>query len=192
MPTSVLPDREIALLTVDAYLRAAEEGAWGPDARVELIEGVVYRMSPISIPHNWLVLKFLNAVNTSAAASRATACPGTTLKIAPWSAPEPDVIVWPGPFAAGPKLWEAEDALLVVEVSVTTLHLDLGTKMALYAAAGIREYWVVDPAAKRIVVHRNPVASERRYALTIELSGSEAAVPAALPEVRVVPETLFA
>lgn len=192
MATAVLPDREIARLTVDAYLRAAEDGLWGESPRIELIEGVVYRMSPVSIRHNWLVLKLLNVINAAAGSRPFTACPGTTLVLDESSAPEPDVIVWPGSISQGPQAWVPADALMVVEVSVSTLAVDLGTKAALYAAAGIREYWVIDPAAKRIIMHRNPVAAQAQYALTIELSGAEAAVPAALPEVRIVPETLFA
>lgn len=192
MPTSVLPDREIALLTVDAYLRAAEDGAWGPDPRIELIEGVVYRMSPKSRRHERLVARLILEFANARPALPIEPTPGSTLKLDEHTAVEPDFIVWPGHLHAQMQDCAVGDILLVVEIALNTLTRDRDEKAALYAAAGIREYWVVDPAAKRIVVHRNPVASERRYALTIELSGSEAAVPAALPEVRVVPETLFA
>ena len=34
---------------------------------------------------------------------------------------------------------------LVVEVSVTTQARDLGPKLRAYAAAGVPQYWVVDP-----------------------------------------------
>jgi Uma2 family endonuclease len=50
------------------------------------------------------------------------------------------------------------DVRLLVEISDTTLAFDLGTKARLYARAGIREYWVVDIAGQRIVVHRSPRA----------------------------------
>ena len=38
----------------------------------------------------------------------------------------------------------AEDVLLVVEIADTTLAFDTGTKIPLYARAGIAEAWVVD------------------------------------------------
>jgi hypothetical protein len=40
-------------------------------------------------------------------------------------------------------------ALLVIEVAVTSLAIDLGRKAALYAAADVPEYWVVDVPGKR-------------------------------------------
>ncbi len=48
------------------------------------------------------------------------------------------------------------DLHLVVEVSDSTLYSDLTTKAALYARAGIPEYWVVDIAGRRLVAHREP------------------------------------
>jgi Uma2 family endonuclease len=41
----------------------------------------------------------------------------------------------------------AEDALLLIEVAESSLAYDRSTKLRLYAAAGIPEYWVVDCAA---------------------------------------------
>lgn len=49
-----------------------------------------------------------------------------------------------------------EECLLVAEVSDTTLRSDLTRKAALYARAGVREYWVLDLNGRRLVVHRQP------------------------------------
>ncbi len=49
-----------------------------------------------------------------------------------------------------------EECLLVAEVSDTTLRSDLTRKSALYARAGVREYWVLDLKGRRLVVHRHP------------------------------------
>jgi Uma2 family endonuclease len=71
--------------------------------------------------------------------------------------PEPDAAVTVAPTTTyadrhpGPA-----DLVLVVEVSDTTLRFDRTTKAALYAHAGIREYWVVDLAGRQIFVHRRP------------------------------------
>ncbi len=70
--------------------------------------------------------------------------------------PEPDV-VWAVGAAAHPL---AADVLLLIEVADTTLHLDLGEKAALYAEAGIPEYWVVDIESRRLLVHRQPAGGE--------------------------------
>ena len=80
----------------------------------------------------------------------------------PTSEPEPDIVVTNQSRkvtrGANPK---PEDLRLVVEVSDSTYDYDRTIKAALYARAGIQEYWVVDvriPDAPRLVVHREPKA----------------------------------
>ena len=92
--------------------------------------------------------------------------------------PEPDALVLRrsavelGAENAGPR-----DILLVAEVSVTSQDYDLGAKAALYASAGIPEYWVLDLTANRIVVHRNP--SGERYNSILAYAADEAVSPLA-------------
>jgi len=44
------------------------------------------------------------------------------------------------------------------EVSDSSLDYDMTTKVALYAAAGSGEYWVIDLVARAVIVFRDPVA----------------------------------
>jgi Uma2 family endonuclease len=71
--------------------------------------------------------------------------------------PEPDIVVTKRPkthyLDHHPR---GEECLLVAEVSDTTLRSDLTRKAALYARAGVREYWVLDLKGRRLVVHRHP------------------------------------
>jgi Uma2 family endonuclease len=46
---------------------------------------------------------------------------------------------------------------LLVEVSDTTLDLDLGPKLRIYAEAGVPEYWVVDLNGGRLTRMWEPV-----------------------------------
>jgi Uma2 family endonuclease len=48
------------------------------------------------------------------------------------------------------------DLVLVAEVSDSTLRYDRTTKAALYALAGICEYWIIDVAGRRVLIHRQP------------------------------------
>jgi len=43
------------------------------------------------------------------------------------------------------------------EVSDTTFNYDRGEKASLYAANGIADYWIINLAARQILVHRQPV-----------------------------------
>jgi len=48
------------------------------------------------------------------------------------------------------------EALLVVEVSDTSIDFDRGRKRRLYASHGIAEYWILDLGAGRLEIHRFP------------------------------------
>ena len=67
----------------------------------------------------------------------------------------PDIAV----VAGGPRDFTATHpttAGLVVEVSDTTLALDLAEKAELYATAGVSDYWVLDLTGRRLLVFRDP------------------------------------
>ncbi|MEN2787597.1 Uma2 family endonuclease [Sphingomonas qilianensis] len=57
-----------------------------------------------------------------------------------------------------------KDFLTLAEVSVSTLDMDLGRKLRLYARHGIPEYWVVDPEAK--LLHQFWAKTDGGYAQT--------------------------
>jgi Uma2 family endonuclease len=79
------------------------------------------------------------------------------------SLPEPDVAVLAEPKPDYHKRHpRGDELLLVVEVSDTTASFDLTRKAALYAAAGVPEYWVLDLTRRILVVHRRPDGSTYR------------------------------
>src|SRR5271166_5375791 len=98
----------------------------------------------------------------------------------PTNEPEPDLIVLNKPSRefqdANPR---PGDLRLVVEISDSTLGFDLTTKAELYARAGIVEYWVVDVAARRLIVHRDPRAG--LYRSVTAYSEQEVVAPLASP-----------
>lgn len=86
---------EIRRWTVSDYERAAEAGVFGPEERLELIEGEIYRMSPQCAPHSvtlGLTLEALQAVFRSGHHVRAQ----MPLHLNGSSLPEPDVFVIAG------------------------------------------------------------------------------------------------
>ena len=72
--------------------------------------------------------------------------------------PEPDVRVLRGKIEDydGHDPDPAAEIALVVEVSQTSLNYDLGPKLAMYAAAGVPEYWILDLASRAMQVCRDP------------------------------------
>jgi Uma2 family endonuclease len=76
-----------------------------------------------------------------------------------------------------------DDLLLVVEVSNTSLNDDMTKKRRLYAASGIREYWVLALTNRRLLVYRDPAGGDYpdpsvygEDALVATLAAPEAAI----------------
>lgn len=179
-PEQVRPaPRAIKRFSVDDYHRLGEVGLIGPDERTELIEGVVYEMSPPGARHSgqvdWLAARFFAQL-----ASRAQIRIQSPIRLDAASEPQPDLALLrvraDGYIGALP---EPGDLLLVVEVAESTLSFDLGPKAALYARRGVPELWVVDAAAGRVVVHREP--GPEGYGSIVALRPGDRLAPLAFP-----------
>jgi len=140
-------------LTVDDLEAMVHAGILGEDDKVELLDGVLVEMSPQGSQHLAAVTRLNMRLVPIAAAAGLVLSPQCPLDVlSPISLPEPDIAIAPD---AG---WDAYPvrAVLVIEVSMTSRAVDLGRKAAIYAAAGIPEYWVLDLTDRRLVVHRAP------------------------------------
>jgi Uma2 family endonuclease len=167
--------------TVGEYERMGAAGVLGEDDRVELLDGEIVQMSPIGPVHATLVDR-LNRLFVQLAGPDVVVRVQNPVRIGSYSEPEPDlVLAWPrddGFLLGHPR---PEDVALLVEVADSSLPLDRGVKVPLYARAGIGEVWVVDPADRRILVHRDPV--EDGYRTTWVAAGTDRLQAAALPTV---------
>jgi Uma2 family endonuclease len=56
-----------------------------------------------------------------------------------------------------PRAFDLAEIALIVEISWSSRTFDLGTKAALYARAGVADYWVLDIPARTVIIHRDPV-----------------------------------
>ena len=94
--------------------------------------------------------------------------------------PEPDIAVVP---AADYSTAHPSRALLVIEVAESSLHKDRVVKLALYATAGIPEFWLVNLAERVVEVHRDPTLG--RYATVDLVDASGVITSLALPTLRI-------
>lgn len=168
------------------YHRMARLGILRSEECTQLIEGEIIVMAAQLSPH---------ATGVRLAEERAAFGPGfevraqLPLALGERSEPEPDVAVVPGSI----RDYEREhptSALLVVEVSDTTVRLDRERKGSLYARAGIPEYWLVNLRRRRLEVYRDPpLAAEAqigaRYQTQRVLTEEETVTPLAVPGARV-------
>jgi Uma2 family endonuclease len=175
-------------ITVEEYVRMGEANVFAPEARLELMEGVLVEMPPIGSPHASVV----NALTAllSKAAPRAIVSVQNALLLNERSAPQPDVMLlrpradWY--YSSHPT---PADALLVVEVAETTLKYDLDVKRPLYAQTGVAQLWVVDIERRILHSHMEPV--ERWYKVHRAFERDETATVAALPNVAIRVSSLF-
>jgi len=103
------------------------------------------------------------------------------------SDPEPDLAVVPG--KPDDSQQHPSTALLVVEVSDTSLRLDQ-RKAHAYAAAGVPEYWIINLPEHVVEVYRDPTPdpaaeSGHRYKSPMTLRPGDFVTPLAAPQVRV-------
>jgi Uma2 family endonuclease len=80
-------------------------------------------------------------------------------------------------------------ATLLIEVSASSLRFDRATKAAVYARAGVPEYWVVDVSKRTIGVYGEP-DGERYTKRTLQRGSDVLAVPG-FPDVSFRVDTLW-
>lgn len=159
--------------------------------RFELIDGDLIERTGKKRPHvvalsllyGWLIQIFGNHFVS----------PGTPIDVAPRDNPTNEPVPGLVVTAQEAEYYSSNplpaDLRLVVEVSDTTIGFDLRTKAGLYARAGIVEYWVLDIAGRRMVVHRDPGAG--RYRSVIAFNEDEPLSPLAAPEAAVLVRDLL-
>lgn len=166
--------------TLDEYHRMGEAGILHEDDRVELIRGEIVQMSPIGPPHAAAVAA-LNRLFVRRIGDRGTVWPQNPVVILPDSEPQPDVVLL-RPRADGYRGGHPrpDDILLLVEIADTSLRYDRTVKLPLYAAAHVREVWIVDVSGEAIDVYREPAAESYRRHERIARGASLA--PEAFPD----------
>lgn len=160
------------------YDRLVDAGAFA-DERVELIRGVIVRMSPQGPSHSGPIER-LTSLLVTALRLRASVRVQLPLVAPDDSEPEPDIAVVD---ALDHDDAHPSTAHLVVEVARTSQEYDRGTKGPLYAQMRVPEYWLVDVALHTVEVYREP--SGDRYARVETLRTGDRITLVAFPDVAI-------
>jgi Uma2 family endonuclease len=143
-------------LTRRDYYRIGEAGVLGENDRVELLEGQLVDMSPIS-PRHAIITDNLHDLLAAAFAGRAKVRGQNPVVLNDGSEPQPDIAVARRPWLGYPHEHPTpDDIFLLIEVADSSLAFDRTVKLELYARAKIREVWIVDLTADVVMVHRAP------------------------------------
>jgi Uma2 family endonuclease len=186
---AVLAERPKRLFTVDEYHRMAKAGIFGPEERVELIDGEIIHMSPIGPRHAGCVIN-VNRILLTHLGDRAVISPQNPVVIRPRSEPQPDMLVLrPRDVSYSRAHPTPEDVLLAIEVGDTTVRFDRIVKARLYARARIREYWLIDAGRETVDVFRAP-EGDAYTSFTTYGQGTSLA-PLAFPDLVIAVDELF-
>jgi len=169
---------EVYRWTRQEYERMAAAGFFPPEARVELVEGVVYTMPPQSGPHATGIHLMAEALRS--AFPRRYLRIQSPLSLGAQSEPEPDLAVVEGSARDYVDAHPAT-ALLVVEVADQSLRHDRGHKIPIYAAAGIPEAWILNLRKKLLEIYRQP--EDGSYRVRMVLRAGDFISPVTCPEV---------
>ncbi len=161
----------------------AEVGILDPEARVELLDGEIWDMSPIGKRHNACVDRLTMALAPQAVGAAIIRVQGSIL-LSNRSMPQPDVAVltYRSDFYAS-QMPAPADIVLLVEVADTTLEHDRDHKGPAYAESGICEYWIVDLTANQLLVFADP--SQGRFGTSSVAKSGEVLSPRSIPSLSV-------
>ena len=166
--------------TSDQLLLMGEHNIFHPDDRIELIEGEVFSMVPPGIIHNARQIGVTRAFRVFG--DEQIVVSSVSFRLDDGSLLEPDMMIlrYRDDFYEN-KVPGPEDALLVIEVSFSTLHLDRTRKLDLYASVGVPEYWILNAIDTVIEAHSVPING--RYTQSRTYHPGETISPAAFPDI---------
>jgi Uma2 family endonuclease len=136
------------------YDRLVDVGIFGPEDRVELLDGLLVAREPQGERHA-TVVGLVRAALEKAFGRGYHVREEKPIALDEQSEPEPDVVVVPGRLRDYLTAHPSRPAL-VVEVAETSLALDRLRKGGLYARAGVSDYWVVNLVDEVLEVYRDP------------------------------------
>jgi hypothetical protein len=134
-------------IRTDEYDRMTEAGLF--DGRhIDLLEGMLYEMPPMRTPHLLVLVRLQQMLARFNAERRLLV--QIPLRVPDFDEPEPDLAVLREPL--GRQKPTAADALLVFEVSDSTLRFDRERKLPAYRRGGVDEVWIVNVPDRQVEV----------------------------------------
>ena len=150
-------------ISVAEYHQMIDAKVFDEDSLVELLDGFVARMSPQSLGHAHGIT-YLNELLVRTLPARLQVRCQLPLTLAR-SEPEPDFAIVDRRVAQR-AAHHPSTAVLVIEVAFDSLDKDRA-KAAIYAEAGVKEYWIIDVVHRRVEVWRRPQPARRAYAARV-------------------------
>ncbi|MEJ5339483.1 MAG: Uma2 family endonuclease [Aquificaceae bacterium] len=143
-------------LTAEEFFKLYPE-----ESRVELIEGEVYEMPAPNFKHQLIVVRILSALLKHPEARDRTVPSPIDVVLSETLVLQPDIVYVSDPSKVRDRIYGSPD-LVVEVVSPSTFKRDITDKMKIYEKHGVKEYWLVFPLEKTIMVY---TLTEKGYEL---------------------------
>ncbi len=144
------------LTNIHEWHRMGEAGVFSENNHIELIDGEILEMAPIGFNHAGH-LNRLTSVFSFLLADNAVLSVQNPLQLSHFSEPQPDfMLLKPEANFYSSRHPNADDVLLLIEVSDSTLAFDQNQKLQLYARHNIPEYWILNLIDNCLEVYRQP------------------------------------
>ena len=196
LPVAPAEGMPLRRFTLEEYHQLIDIGFFNENERVELVEGILVYMSPNNPPHIRTVIRLGNAFNfLNARADLEVRAQGPVTIPELMTEPEPDLVI---SRESGSDLDERHpyptEILLVMEVSDSSLTYDRSLKGAIYAQAGIGEYWIWNLVDGLLEVYRDPqtpVSGEAAYQTKLTYHRGESVAPLAFADLEVAVDDIL-
>ena len=144
------------LTDIDEWHRMGAAGVFLDNKHIELVNGEILTTVSASPNHSGH-LKRLTSQLSFLVTGKAIVSIHNPLQLSRFSEQEPDfMLLKPNTDFYSTRHPNADDVLLLIEVSDTTLAYDQNTKLRLYARHNIPEYWIVNLIDDCLEVYRQP------------------------------------
>lgn len=172
MTTVAITEKRAAIVpkrfTVEEFRKMTEVGILPEESGWEIIDGYLIDKMSIGSNHagtvNLLTQKLIIML-----AGKAVVAVQNPIRIDDYNAPEPDIsLLRPREDFYRKSLPAPQDALLLIEVSDSTVEYDRDIKKTLYAEAGIAEFWLINLKENTVERYSSPKNGSYRLAEILE------------------------
>lgn len=174
----VLTSDRIRPLSRREYETIVDAGVFWKEP-VELLRGVVVKMSPHGVPHAEITARLAQWFSKILDYERYDVRCQLPYAATDDSMPEPDVYVTSRTHSSG----HPSTALLVIEVADSSLRMDRVIKSEIYAENGVPEYWIINVNDRVVEVLTEPAADGYRKKVTF--ASGDVLRPAQLPGIAI-------
>ena len=180
MPPILAEPLTLRPLQVRDYQCLIDQGCFGPEEHIELLNGQLIQMAAKGTRHAAAVSRLARLLGRQLGETVLIRLQDP-ITLNDQSQPEPDLaIVRPHPLDYADHHPTPAEIHWLIEVADSTLAYDTQTKARAYAQAGLADYWVLDLPGDRLWVFRNP--NPAGYGLIMQLDRAQSIAPIAFPD----------